>query len=75
MGLQPGDAFGIAAFDDEPRSRELGLTSVRPPLELLGAEAARLVGQALQGSITSMEIVLRSAVVSRPSSAPVRGID
>jgi DNA-binding LacI/PurR family transcriptional regulator len=72
MELQPGVSFGVAAFDDEPRSRELGLTSVRPPLELLGAEAARLVGQALQGSATSMEIVLRSAVVSRPSSAPVR---
>jgi LacI family transcriptional regulator len=63
-----GRDFAVVGFDDAPRSRVLGLTSLRPPLEDLGAEAARLLLQRLRGNVTSTQVRLCSHLVPRLST-------
>ena len=50
------------------RSRVLGLTNLRPPLEDLGTEAARLLLQRLRGNVTSTQVRLCSHLVPRLST-------
>ena len=63
-GLTPGRNLGVIGFDDDAGSCELGLSTVRPPLEQLGAFAARqlLTGAAL------VQHCLPSLVVPRDST-------
>ena len=70
LGLVPGRDFGIVGFDDAPRSRLVGLTSLRPPLEALGEEAGHLLARALLGDASAMQVSLRSLLVPRASTCP-----
>ncbi len=67
-GKEAGRDYGLIGFDDLAESSLLGLTSVRPPLEALGAEAARLLLRALGGETTSMQVCLRSHLIPRQST-------
>ena len=51
-----------------PSPVSLGLTTVRPPLEALGEEAARLLLRALNGETANMQICLRSHLIPRLST-------
>jgi LacI family transcriptional regulator len=70
-GLKPGRDFGLIGFDDFSQSRLLGMTSMRPPLEEMGEEAARLLIQSLEGKRTMTEVWLRSQLKQRESTMSV----
>jgi DNA-binding LacI/PurR family transcriptional regulator/DNA-binding transcriptional regulator YhcF (GntR family) len=72
-GLQAGRDYGIVSFDDGPLALRTGLSAIRPPLEQMGIEAAKIVEEYLTGQSVSLEVVLKSHVASRRSSAPLRG--
>ncbi len=67
-GLVPGVDFALIGFDDDAEARALGLTSLRPPLEALGQEAARLILAGLASDTTNMQIRLRSHLAARAST-------
>ncbi len=48
LGLQPGSDAGVIGFDDYPPSRELGLSTMRPPLEEMGRSAVQLIAESLR---------------------------
>ena len=68
-GLQPGKHYGIVGFDD--RQREAHLTSLRPPLDQMGEEGARLVVRLLRGEASATRIALQHRLIARSSTAPV----
>lgn len=68
-GLQWPRDFGICGFDDDVRSRGVGLTTMRPPLEDLGVEAAHLVYGSLTGEQVRRQVRLHSRLIVRPSTA------
>jgi DNA-binding LacI/PurR family transcriptional regulator len=68
MGLVAGKDFGLVGFDDRPHSRELGLTSVHPPVHQMGVEAGKLIRQALRGEALPLQVLLKSQIVARKSS-------
>ncbi len=70
-GLTPGVDFGLVSFDDRQRSRDIGLTSLRPPYDRIGTEAGKMVRQVFEGGAMPMEVCLQSHVVARRSSMPV----
>jgi len=65
-GLEAGRDYGLVGFDD--CGRERGLTSLRPPLEELGREAAGLAVRLLRGESPPLRIVLQHQVIARTSS-------
>ncbi len=70
-GWEAGIDYGIVGFDDRPWARALGLTSLHPPIEGMGREAARLLMNALAGEPMPMQVCLRSHLIPRKSSRPV----
>ncbi len=70
-GVKAGHDFSLLGFDDIPAARRRGLTTLRPPLYDIGAEAARLLttlmehgevrGQSLSSSMISQVIVRTTA--------------
>lgn len=68
-GRTAGRDFGLVGFDDIAESGIAGLTTVRPPLEALGEEAARLLLRALGGETANMQVCLRSHLIPRASTA------
>ena len=72
--LNLGQDFGLISFDDRPRARDLGITSVRPPYDRMGTEAGKMIRQVLSGAAIPMEVCLQSHVVARMSSRPVSAL-
>ena len=70
-GLEAGRDYGIVGFDD--RHREAHLTSLRPPLEQMGREAAGLVMRLLRGEAAPARIALQHQLIARASTAPIGG--
>lgn len=68
MGFEFERDYLLIGFDDLPESRDLGLSSMRPPLENLGVEAAMLAEQAIRGMPSARSICLHSELVARGSS-------
>ena len=68
VGLEAGRDFAVLGFDDEPQARVLGLTSLRPPMQGMAREAARLLTEALQGVHGSLQVRLRAHVIPRTST-------
>ena len=66
VGEEPN--FALVGFDDAAPAARRGLTSLRPPLEAMGEEAARLVMQMLDGKQAMMQVRLRSHLIARASS-------
>ncbi|HEX5322238.1 MAG TPA: LacI family DNA-binding transcriptional regulator, partial [Capsulimonadaceae bacterium] len=67
-GLSPGRDFLVVSFDDHPQSRVRHLTSVRPPMEQMGREAARMLLAALQGEHINLQVCLRWQLIPRGST-------
>ncbi len=72
-GLVAGRDYGIVGFDD--RNRDLGLTSLRPPLSALGDEAARLAMRILRGDDIPNRIVLEYRLIARTSTQSCGKLD
>ncbi len=71
-GIRPGIDLGVIGFDDAPGSIEIGLSSVRPPLEQLGAYAARHLlanSPIAQHTLPSLVILRSSTWRGTPSPA------
>ena len=68
LGRQAGRDFFLVSFDNSIPSRSLDITSVSPPLEHMGEEAARLVLSALHNRKFDMQVILRSRLIPRGSS-------
>lgn len=70
LGLVVGRDFGLLGFDDYPLARQLGLTSLRPPMEAMGQTAARIVLDGLRHNLLApASIALRSTLIPRASSS------
>jgi len=67
-GLKFGEDFGIVSFDDHPEARNIGLTSLRPPMEAMGQAAARLLRSALNDDLTNTSVRLRWDLLPRDST-------
>jgi DNA-binding LacI/PurR family transcriptional regulator/DNA-binding transcriptional regulator YhcF (GntR family) len=67
-GLTAGKDFMVVGFDDRPDARDVGLTSLRPPMEILAKEAARLLLRPLEGGKTDLQVRLRSHLIPRKST-------
>jgi LacI family transcriptional regulator len=67
-GKKPGVDFSVIGFDDAPIARILGLSSMRPPLESLGTEAARLVERSITADTAPIQVRLSSHLVLRSST-------
>ncbi len=63
-----GTDYALIGFDDEPTSRDFGLTTLRPPLEDMAREAVQLLLRAVRGENISQQIRLRSYLVPRSST-------
>jgi len=67
-GIEPGRQLGVIGFDDLPASLYAGLSTVRPPLEALGNEAAQQILTGLAQGPQIRQISLPSQVVVRAST-------
>lgn len=67
-GRLVGRDFALVGFDDAVASPDIGLTSVRPPFEALGAEAAHLIQRALQGENIPLQVRINGHLLVRHSS-------
>ena len=68
-GLKAGRDFGIIGFDDDPAARNLGLTSLRPPMQGMAREAARLLMEHISGNDGGRQVRLRAQVIPRASTS------
>ncbi len=66
LAIEPG-VVGIIGFDDQPRARSEGLSSMAPPIEEVGTAAARSCLLALRGGEPGA-IALPSRLIARPST-------
>jgi len=67
-GIVASENFSLVSFDDAPNARELGISSVRPPFEAMGAECGRLLVRLMQGETVNAQIRLSSQLMIRNSS-------
>ena len=67
-GREPGRDFALIGFDDIPQSGFCGLSSIRPPSEEMGREAARLLLRNLSGENVQLQVCLRSHLMARAST-------
>lgn len=67
-GLEPGRDYLIIGFDDDPRSREADLSTMRPPDDGLGREAVRLVIDAVNRRAVHANVCLHSHLIARGST-------
>ncbi|HEY3332780.1 MAG TPA: GntR family transcriptional regulator [Capsulimonadaceae bacterium] len=72
-GREMGRDYMIVGFDDDARSRPMGLTTMHPPLESMGEEAARLVNEMCGSVLNSRRICLQSHLIARDSTSLQRG--
>ncbi|MDR3711094.1 MAG: substrate-binding domain-containing protein [Capsulimonadaceae bacterium] len=67
-GLLAGREYAIIGFDDHPRSRQEGLTSMRPPLEALGREVGGMLLAAAEGRTDAGRLCLHFQLSRRSST-------
>lgn len=75
LGLAVPEDVSVAGFDDIPLAALLNpsLTTVRQPAQAMGARAAELLLQAIEGEdVTTVHEVLASKVIQRDSVGPPR---
>jgi LacI family transcriptional regulator len=73
-GKVAGKDYRIIGFDDMPGSRQRGLSTLRPPLEEMGAQAAQLSYHVLSGGAPA-GVCLQSRVVARSSTCSTHNLD
>lgn len=67
-GIRTGEAVGLIGFDDTSVARSEGLTTMAPPIEELGAAAARLCLLAMRGTVQGKRVLIPSRVIARAST-------
>lgn len=67
-GRSVGNNFAVIGFDDHPEARMVGLSTMRPPLERLGQEAASQLLLMLHGDTPRLQTRLRSHIMPRLST-------
>jgi DNA-binding LacI/PurR family transcriptional regulator/DNA-binding transcriptional regulator YhcF (GntR family) len=67
-GLTAGRDFLLIGFDDEPDSRAFGLSTLCPPLEEMGAQAAHLLHQVEESNTHMRRVCLLSHPIFRDST-------
>ncbi len=67
-GWKPGREYAVIGFDDDPDSRDACLTTMRPPLEAMGREAARILLEEIGGDGGSHQLRLRPHLIPRAST-------
>jgi len=67
-GLKAGRDFGILGFDDDSDARAQGLTSLRPPMQGMAREAARLLLEHIGGNDGGLQVRLRAQMIPRAST-------
>lgn len=67
-GFRPGADIGVLGFDDKLYSRDIGLTSVRPPLEEMGTSAVNMAVDALNRDLRRMQICCSAEAIARLST-------
>ncbi len=67
-GLVSGEDFLVIGFDDHEMARSRGISSMRPPLEGLGREAARLAIHTVREHVAPMSCCLTSELIARSST-------
>ncbi|HEY3333318.1 MAG TPA: GntR family transcriptional regulator [Capsulimonadaceae bacterium] len=67
-GYIAGRDYAIIGFDDEPHARTAQLSSMRPPIEMMGTEASRLIMRSLHGEPANYQINLQWNLIARASS-------
>ncbi|MDR3709707.1 MAG: GntR family transcriptional regulator [Capsulimonadaceae bacterium] len=72
--LIAGRDYNIVGFDDIPEAAAMGLSTMRPPLEQMGTEAAHLMARLIRGQAASASITLHSQLMNRDSSRRVFNI-
>lgn len=73
IGLSAGKDYGLIGFDDRSQSRLLDMSSLHPPLDAIGAEAAKLLLQLLRGESVTTQVRLHSYLIPRGSTRSIRG--
>lgn len=68
-GRELGVDYAMVGFDDNPTARTMRLTSMRPPVEAMGEEAARLLLMGLHGEPISTQVRLRAHLIPRKSTS------
>jgi len=71
-GMKMGQDYMIVGFDDDPRSREIGLSSMRPPLESMAEETSRLLSAMLAGRRSNQRVCLHCDLIARNSTILVK---
>ena len=74
-GLVAGSDYALIGFDNSYSSLECGLTSLAPPLQSIGEQAARLIDKEVRGIRTLSQIWLRSHLIPRASTQSRLSID
>ena len=64
-GWHAGQDFALIGFDDDPAARGFGLSTLRPPLEAMGREAARLLLEGMNGDHSCQQLRLRAHLIRR----------
>lgn len=70
-GYAVGSQIPVLGFDDHELSRDAGLTTLRPPLRAMGAEAARLLLAGPEAQSTGSQVRLCPKLIPRRSTAGI----
>jgi LacI family transcriptional regulator len=68
LGLKAGDDFLLVAFDDSEVAQSLGISSMRSPVEEMGANGAFLAIRALEGDTVCQKVSLNSHLIVRATT-------
>lgn len=68
-GLKVGREFLMVGFDDSSQSRDLGLSSMHPPVAMLGREAALAAERMVNNQNLYSSIAIKFRLVARASSS------
>lgn len=70
FGLEVGKDYMIVGFDDSVEAREMGLTTLRPPIEEMGQTAVKIIQLVLNGERPPLRSCLTSHIIERRSTRP-----
>lgn len=66
-GRLAGKHYLLIGFDDLPQAAMAGISSMRPPLETIGREAAKMIVNLIEGEADVLQIRLKSNLIVRSS--------
>ncbi|HEY3333518.1 MAG TPA: GntR family transcriptional regulator [Capsulimonadaceae bacterium] len=67
LGRMAGKHFRLVSFDDIPQAAMAGISSMRPPLDIMGRESAKMMLQLIDGDRDISQVRLKSRLVVRSS--------